>query len=221
MGHSKVDKAESHKRILDVAARRFRERGFDGVGLADLMEEAGLTLGGFYKHFPSRDALVAEATAHAFNSVDRRLAKAMPDVPQARFEAFLDAYLAASHRDDVGNGCVVATLAMDAARHPAAREVFGVNFRDKADKVAALLSWSGEDGRARGGAVIAAMAGAVAVARAVDDEQLSDAILAAARKLIAAAVSADVRKTPPAKTKKIARPRRQRAPSGAAHRTRS
>jgi TetR/AcrR family transcriptional repressor of nem operon len=220
VGHSKVDKAESHKRILDVAARRFRERGFDAVGLAELMEEAGLTLGGFYKHFPSRDALVAEATAHAFNSVERRLAKAMPEVPQARFGAFLDAYLAASHRDDAGNGCAVATLAMDAARYPAAREVFGANFRDIADKVAALLSLSGEDGRARGGAVMAAMAGAVAVARAVDDEQLSDAILAAARKLIAAAVSVDVRKTS-AKTKKIARPRRRRALSGAAHRTRS
>jgi TetR/AcrR family transcriptional repressor of nem operon len=194
MGHSKVDKADSHERILDVAARRFRERGFNGVGLAELMDEAGLTIGGFYKHFASRDVLVAEATARAFNSVNQRLAKVMPDAPHARFEAFLDAYLAASHRDDPGSGCVVATLAMDAARNPAAREVFAAHFHDIADQMAALLSLSGKDGRARGAAVIAAMAGAVAVARAVDDRKLSDEILDAARRLIISAVSTDAKK---------------------------
>lgn len=210
MGHSKLEKAESHERILDIAARRFRERGIDGVGLAELMDEAGLTLGGFYRHFPSRDVLVAEATERAFDSVNRRLAKARPDAPDARFEAFLEAYLTASHRDEPGNGCVVATLAMDAARHRAAREVFGANFRDIADKVAALLSLPGENGRARGAAVIAAMAGVVAVARAVEDKKLSDAMLGAARKLIASAVSADVPKAT-AKIRKGGRSRRKRA----------
>jgi TetR/AcrR family transcriptional repressor of nem operon len=194
VGHSKADKTDSHERILEVAARRFRERGFDGVGLAELMEEAGLTMGGFYKHFASRDALLAAATARAFDSADRRMAKVMPDARQARLEAFLDAYLGPSHRDNPGNGCVVATLAMDAARNPAAREVFATHFYDIADQMAALLSLSGKGRRATGAAVIAAMAGAVAVARAVDDRELSDAILDAARKLIISAVSTDARK---------------------------
>src|SRR5580658_3803342 len=107
VGHSKAAKSSSHDRILDVAARRFRERGFDGVGLAELMAEAGLTHGGFYKHFASRDALVAEATARAFESVDRKFATQPPDAARARLAAFLDAYLAPAHRDDPGDGCAI------------------------------------------------------------------------------------------------------------------
>ena len=66
MGHSQADKAQTHERIVEIAARRMREQGLEGVGVAELMKEAGLTVGGFYKHFASRDALVAEAMQATF-----------------------------------------------------------------------------------------------------------------------------------------------------------
>src|SRR6476620_10123915 len=70
MGYSKSDKAETHSRIVRVAAKRFRERGLEGIGVADVMKEAGVTVGGFYKHFDSRDELVVEALATAFQDLD-------------------------------------------------------------------------------------------------------------------------------------------------------
>ena len=185
MGHSKAAKTTSHDRILDVAAHRFRERGFDGVGVAELMKEAGLTHGGFYKHFASRDALVAEATTRAFESVDQRFAARTRDDSRSRLESFLDAYLAATHRDDPGDGCAIATLAIDVARHPPARETFAAHFSEVADRVAGLLSC--EKDWARGAAVICALAGAISVARAIDDRRQSDAILEAMHRLILAA----------------------------------
>src|SRR5260370_7873449 len=71
MGYSKKDKAETHTRIVNVAAKRFRELGLEGIGVADVMKEAGVTVGGFYKHFDSRDELVVEALATAFQDLDR------------------------------------------------------------------------------------------------------------------------------------------------------
>jgi TetR/AcrR family transcriptional repressor of nem operon len=70
MGYSKNDKAQTHTRIVKVAAKRFRERGLEGIGVADVMKEAGVTVGGFYKHFGSRDELVVEALATAFKDLD-------------------------------------------------------------------------------------------------------------------------------------------------------
>ena len=68
MGHSQADKAQTHERIVAIASRRFRERGLEGIGVADVMKEAGLTVGGFYKHFDSREALVVEALAASFGT---------------------------------------------------------------------------------------------------------------------------------------------------------
>src|ERR1700761_7725750 len=76
MGHSQADKARTHARIVELAAAKFREKGLDGIGVADLMKEAGVTVGGFYKHFASRDALVTEAVAEAFRSWDRMVDEA-------------------------------------------------------------------------------------------------------------------------------------------------
>ena len=72
MGHSRADKEKTHKRIVKIAARRFREEGLAGVGIAELMKEAGLTVGGFYKHFNSRDDLVAEAVSSALGTWKRQ-----------------------------------------------------------------------------------------------------------------------------------------------------
>ena len=184
MGHSQQDKAASHERILDVAARQFRKRGFDGVGLAALMDKAGLTLGGFYKHFTSRDQLVAEAMSHALKNGRVWLQDKVPPDGSAPLGRLLNAYLTPEHRDNAGNGCAVAALAVDAARTPAASADFNAGFRGFADWVGGMLDGPEDEKRARGGAVICAMAGAIAIARAVDDPRLSDDILKATRRLI-------------------------------------
>src|SRR5271170_2594903 len=107
MGYSKSDKAETHTRIVNVAAKRFREVGLEGIGVADVMKEAGMTVGGFYKHFASRDELVTEALEVAFESLDAWEARA-----ESLARAVRD-YLSEAHRDAPGKGCALGALLGD------------------------------------------------------------------------------------------------------------
>jgi TetR/AcrR family transcriptional regulator, transcriptional repressor for nem operon len=184
MGHSQTDKAASHARIVDIAARRFRERGFEAVGVADVMAEAGLTHGGFYKHFPSRDALVTEATAHAFANAWQHWKRFLPDGEGTDLEAVLRYYLTESHRGDRETGCPIAALMVDAWRTPAAQQVFRENFRSFATWLSGKLGETGADAVPRAAAVIAAMAGTMAIARALNDDELSSAMLESTRALV-------------------------------------
>lgn len=186
MGSSKAEKSASRDRILGVAGRRFREKGFDGVGVADLMREAGLTHGGFYRHFPSRDDLIAAGAERAFDDAETHLASLM----QAEtLEAFLDAYLTESHRDGPSDGCAVAALATDVSRVPSGRGVFTARFQEYAERIGRMAGRTGEDGRAHGAAIIAAVAGAISIARAIEDPALATAILTASRELILASTA--------------------------------
>jgi TetR/AcrR family transcriptional repressor of nem operon len=115
MGHSKVEKAESHERIVKVAAGIFRELGVDGISLADLMKCAGLTQGGFYRHFGSRDDLVTEAVARALKD-GSAVADAIAVNPRSTIGTVVDAYLSVAHRDNVASGCALTALANDVAR---------------------------------------------------------------------------------------------------------
>src|SRR6201981_62406 len=110
MGHSKRDKQTTHERIVRVAARRFRERGLAGIGVADVMKEAGVTVGGFYKHFESRDELVVEALATAFKDLDvwEEHTEGLPQL--------LQNYLTEAHRDAPGTGCAMGALLGDMTR---------------------------------------------------------------------------------------------------------
>src|SRR5580700_5166410 len=110
MGYSKSDKAETHTRIVKVAAKRFRERGLEGIGVADVMKEAGVTVGGFYKHFGSRDELVVEALATAFRDLD------VWEEHTADMTQLLQSYLTEAHRDAPGTGCAMGALVGDVAR---------------------------------------------------------------------------------------------------------
>src|ERR1700686_2822741 len=110
MGHSQADKAASHDAILEVAAKRFRELGIDGIGVADVMREAGLTVGGFYKHFESREELVGEALAAAFKDLD------VWEENANDLAASIRGYLSNQHRDDPGNGCAMGALLGDVGR---------------------------------------------------------------------------------------------------------
>src|SRR6202158_3713612 len=110
MGHSRRDKQKTHERIVWVAAKRFRERGLEGIGVADVMKEAGVTVGGFYKHFGSRDELVVEALATAFKDLDV-WEEHTPDMAH-----LLQNYLTEAHRDAPGSGCAMGALLGDMTR---------------------------------------------------------------------------------------------------------
>jgi TetR/AcrR family transcriptional repressor of nem operon len=183
MGHSRDDKAASHDRIVRIAAARFRESGVDGLGVAELMQEAGLTHGGFYRHFASRDDLVAEAVEMALT--DSRVQTSTPesDGKPRDYAEFVAAYLDPAHRDDPATGCAVAALAGEAGRlDERPRAAFTRQFKSNLDSVAAMLGATDPDAT-RADALLAASAlvGAVALSRAVSDPALSDEILAAVR----------------------------------------
>src|SRR5258707_11199679 len=116
MRHSKSAKAKTHERIVTVASKKFREKGLAGIGIADLMKEAGLTVGGFYKHFKSRDALVAEAVGSALDRWKDRIDATAAGGPRFTYESLVDDYLSEAHRNYPGMGCPVAALAGDLAR---------------------------------------------------------------------------------------------------------
>src|ERR1700753_1654966 len=106
MGHSREEKEKSHRQIVEIAAARMREAGTDGPGVAEIMGAAGLTHGGFYKHFDSRDDLVAEAVDAAIAQGEEGY-RAVTGGAADPLAAFVDWYLSADHRDDVGSGCAV------------------------------------------------------------------------------------------------------------------
>jgi TetR/AcrR family transcriptional repressor of nem operon len=110
VGHSRRDKQTTHERIVTVAAKRFRERGLEGIGVADVMKEAGVTVGGFYKHFGSRDERVVEALATAFKDLDL-WEEHTEDIAQ-----LLQNYLTEAHRDAPGTGCGMGALLGDMTR---------------------------------------------------------------------------------------------------------
>src|SRR6516164_8877613 len=115
--------AERHETILQEAAKLFRERGFNGAGVAEIMKAAGLTHGAFYAHFPSKEALEAEAVERAFAQSDNSIYALTANAGHPK-RAFLDSYLSASHRDHPGSGCVMAALGPEIARDPAVRKPF-------------------------------------------------------------------------------------------------
>jgi TetR/AcrR family transcriptional repressor of nem operon len=116
MGYSKAQKKKTHERIVKLASKRFREEGLARIGIAELMKEAGLTVGGFYKHFNSRDHLVAEAVNSAFGGWKRRVEAAKPGGPPVSYEKLIDDYLNEAHRDNPGTGCAFSALAPEIAR---------------------------------------------------------------------------------------------------------
>jgi TetR/AcrR family transcriptional repressor of nem operon len=189
MGHSKVEKAKTHKRIVGIASKRFREEGLAGIGLADLMKEAGLTVGGFYKHFKSRDALVAEAVGSALGTWKDRLDAAAAGGPPVTYESLIDDYLSEAHRDHPGTGCPVGALAGDIARSDKRiRAVVTRKIREDIELVATLIRGTNEKGKsaARGQAMLTycALVGAIGVARAVSDKQLSREIMKTVARLL-------------------------------------
>jgi TetR/AcrR family transcriptional regulator, transcriptional repressor for nem operon len=182
MGHSQADKAQTHERIVAIASRRLRERGLEGIGVADVMEEAGLTVGGFYKHFDSREALVVEALAASFGTWQAQIGAQATGGKKLTIDQLIGNYLSNAHRDNPGKGCAISALAADLARSsPATRKQCTEQVQRNLDLVAGLLE-IGDDVSKRARAIFAfsVMVGAVSLARAVCDKALSDEILATA-----------------------------------------
>jgi TetR/AcrR family transcriptional repressor of nem operon len=174
---SRHEAVENRERIVEAASRLFRDKGFDGVGVDAIMKEAGLTHGGFYGHFASKDALAAEATQRA---IERSGAG------QARLTSLgqlAESYLSPRHRADRANGCPVAALGGDFARRGRSqRKVLAAGIAEQVDRIAALLKRGTPAGRRRRAiAAYAGMVGALTLSRAVDDPALSQEILAVAR----------------------------------------
>jgi len=182
MGYSRTEKNRTHKRIVAIASKRFRESGLAGIGIADLMKEAGLTVGGFYKHFKSRDDLVAEAVGSAFGFWKRQLNAAASGGPPLSSAKLIDDYLNEAHRDNPGTGCAFSALAPEIARTgKRIRSLATEQIRNDIDLLAGLLG--GSDGKGNAAArskailVFSALVGAMVLARAVSDEPLSREIL--------------------------------------------
>jgi TetR/AcrR family transcriptional repressor of nem operon len=182
MRHSKAEKEKTHERIVAIASKRFREEGLAGIGIADLMKEAGLTVGGFYKHFSSRDALVAEAVGRALELWKCQVDAAASGGPPVTYKSLVDEYLSDAHRNNPGTGCPVGALAGDLARSDKrTRELVSRKIRDNIELLATLIRKTNEtDSRsARSQAILTycTLVGAIGMARAVSDEELSREIL--------------------------------------------
>jgi TetR/AcrR family transcriptional repressor of nem operon len=184
MRYSKEHKLETHARIVKKASVRLREKGAHGVGVADLMRDAGLTHGGFYAHFDSREALVIEAFTHAMDRSTERWRKLAEQTPSdKRLAMIVDSYLTPVHRDDPGHGCAIPTLGAEIAREsPRTRKAFAAKLEQMIDMLAAQVpNGSRKAARKQAMAVIATMMGTLVLARVAGNGEFSDEILGAGR----------------------------------------
>jgi AcrR family transcriptional regulator len=178
-------KAQTHERIVAVAARAIRRTGYDGTGVADLMKEAGLTHGAFYTHFASREALLAEATGHACTESAAAATQAVAALPPDRaLQSMLAAYLSEAHLRNVEQGCPLTALGSETPRQtPEVRRATTRYIKEMADLVARQLpDWGQPQAHDRALVTMAALVGALVLARAVDEPALAQRLLDTTRK---------------------------------------
>jgi AcrR family transcriptional regulator len=178
-------KEASHERIVEAAARAIRRSGYSGTGVADIMKEAGLTHGGFYAHFESRKAMLAEAADRAgAESVAalERIAAAAP--PEKTLQTLVRAYLSKEHLEAAESGCPMAALGSEMPRQaPEVRRAATRRMKEAIDLVARQLpDWGKPSAHERALVTLSTIVGALMLARAVDDPKLSDALRSAALK---------------------------------------
>lgn len=169
---------QNRERVVDVASRLFRKHGFNGIGLADLMKGAGLTQGGFYKQFASKDDLAAKACARGYAAVRERWREFAGRDPERPLEPLVRTYLSPEHRDEQAEGCVMAALGADAARAaPAVRAAMEDGVVAYVEFLAACLPDDVPDRRQRAMAIASTMIGALVLSRSINDPALSKEIL--------------------------------------------
>jgi TetR/AcrR family transcriptional regulator, transcriptional repressor for nem operon len=173
---------QNRQKVIDVASRLFREHGFDGIGLKDLMEGAGLTHGAFYKQFASKDDLAAQAAKRALESSSRRWSAAAAANPQDPLGAVIAFYLSMEHRAERMDGCPIVALGADAARQgPEVKASFEAGIREYLEMLGRWLGKAeGQEPSGKAMAIFSTMVGAVVLSRALNDERLSKQFLQAA-----------------------------------------
>jgi len=184
MRYSREHKQETHDRIVKKASVRLREKGAHGIGVADLMKEAGLTHGGFYAHFDSREALVMEAFAYAMDRSMDHWRKLTDEVaPEKRLALVAESYLSALHRDNPGTGCSIPALGAEIAREsPKARKAFAGKLDEMIEQLADYIpNLPRKAARKQAVATLATMAGTMLLARIAGSSELSDEVLKAGR----------------------------------------
>jgi TetR/AcrR family transcriptional repressor of nem operon len=183
---SRAEAARNRERIIEVAAKLFRKRGFDGIGVSDLMKSAGLTHGGFYGHFASKEDLMAQACGRAMEDSLGVLQQAAQQGGENAFSTIASAYLTRAHRDQPDEGCVLAALGAEAARRGSpVRGAFTQGVRSMVDALTRLAPGRSKRlKRERALVTVASMVGALVLARAVDDAELSDEVLQSVLKSI-------------------------------------
>jgi TetR/AcrR family transcriptional regulator, transcriptional repressor for nem operon len=211
MRYSREHKLETHARIVKKASVRLREKGAHGIGVADLMKDAGLTHGGFYAHFDSREALVIEAFVYAMDRGTerwRKLAEATP--PDQRLATLVTSYLTPLHRDDPGNGCAIPTLGAEIAREsPRTRKAFAAKLEQMIELFTAQISdLPPKQARKKAVATIATMMGTLVLARIAGNGEFSDEILAAGRDAALDRAAASKRAAKKSASKKATAPAR-------------
>jgi len=183
---SRAKAEENRARVVETAGRLFRENGYDGIGVADLMKAAGLTHGGFYGHFRSKDDLAAEAVAKALESSQERWRKRIAQNPDNPVGAIVARYLSEAHREDLARGCPIAALASDTARQPdSVRKAYEEGAQALVQILADAMPQQGADKRSAALAAFAALVGSLILSRAVLDEDFSHEILDATRRAFA------------------------------------
>jgi TetR/AcrR family transcriptional regulator, transcriptional repressor for nem operon len=187
MRYSREHKLETHARIVKKASVRLREMGAHGIGVADLMKDAGLTHGGFYAHFDSRDALVIEALTHAMDRSTERWRKLAEETsPEKRFSMIVNSYLASLHRDNPGHGCAIPALGAEIAREGSkTRRAFAGKLQQMIDMLAEQIpNLPRKAARRQATAAIATMMGTLVMARIAGNSDFSDEILRAGREAV-------------------------------------
>ena len=184
MKRSKFEAAETRRRIVKAAAAEFRRNGINNTGLNDVMAAAGLTHGGFYRHFDSKDELVAEACAAAIDSAEAT--NQCPALGKDGLEAILADYLSTDHRDNPSEGCVLAGLGSELARSDdKTRAAATAGFLKLVDAFAQQYRMKPQAAKARALVTASAIIGAITMSRIVTDPKLSAAILRQTKKHLA------------------------------------
>jgi TetR/AcrR family transcriptional repressor of nem operon len=186
---SREQAAKNREHVIDTAARLFREKGYSGIGVADLMKEAGLTHGGFYGNFASKEDLMGAACERAFAGTAERWGDLIARDPETALAGIVASYLSRKHVAHPGQGCVMAALGGDMARlADPLKAVTAAGLRSKIDLLAPLMAGSSPDEQRRAAmAAYAGMVGALVLARAVSDTALGDELLGAVQDSVLAA----------------------------------